>query len=105
MPDLRRLDINGPRQPLQIGACCVQLVDQRHEQSQQVFIEVEPFGQIAEQFHPRNISLAKHCAPVGLRGHDDLLPDKGFLRQEVVSLEQFFKTENGARYEAHGRRT
>ena len=33
------------------------------------------------------------------------LPDKGFLRQEDVSLEQFFATRNGARYEAHGRRT
>ncbi len=34
-----------------------------------------------------------------------LLPDKGFLRQEAVSLEKFFQTKNGARYEAHGRRT
>lgn len=34
-----------------------------------------------------------------------VLPDKGFLRQEAVSLEDFFRTENGARYEAHGRRT
>lgn len=34
-----------------------------------------------------------------------VLPDKGFLRQEAVPLEKFFATGNGARYEAHGRRT
>jgi len=33
------------------------------------------------------------------------LPDKGFLRQESIPLEQFFATVNGARYEAYGRRT
>ena len=33
------------------------------------------------------------------------LPDRGFLRQESVSLAEFFKTSNGSRYEAHGRRT
>lgn len=33
------------------------------------------------------------------------LPDKGFLSQETVSLDEFFKTENGARYAAFGRRT
>jgi saccharopine dehydrogenase-like NADP-dependent oxidoreductase len=34
-----------------------------------------------------------------------LLPDKGFLRQEAVSLDKFFETRNGARYQEHGRRT
>jgi hypothetical protein len=34
-----------------------------------------------------------------------LLPDKGFLRQEAVPLEKFFQTQNGARYQAYGRRT
>jgi saccharopine dehydrogenase (NAD+, L-lysine-forming) len=32
------------------------------------------------------------------------LPDRGFLRQEAVSLEAFFETENGGRYREHGRR-
>ncbi len=32
------------------------------------------------------------------------LPAKGFLRQETVPLASFFATENGARYQAHGRR-
>jgi saccharopine dehydrogenase-like NADP-dependent oxidoreductase len=34
-----------------------------------------------------------------------VLPDKGFLRQESVSLDKFFETRNGARYQEHGRRT
>jgi saccharopine dehydrogenase (NAD+, L-lysine-forming) len=34
-----------------------------------------------------------------------VLPDRGFLRQEAVPLEKFFRTRNGARYEEHGRRT
>ncbi len=33
------------------------------------------------------------------------LPDTGFLRQESVSLDEFFKTENGGRYATFGRRT
>lgn len=33
-----------------------------------------------------------------------MLPDKGFLRQESVPLAAFFETENGSRYQAHGRR-
>lgn len=34
-----------------------------------------------------------------------VLPDKGFLRQEAVSLDAFFETENGGRYATFGRRT
>lgn len=75
-----------------------------HQLSRAEFVRAYPQMDVAGQ-EWRAISwttAASLCAVIEMV-RDEILPQKGFLKQEEIPLDAFFKTKNGAHYLRHGR--